>query len=113
MTASVIIQWRDGLRLGREEAHVEAEHRVEAELAGDDHGHGYWRFTECVREPTVEREYRNLDSECEQKCQRNPEKRAAQERLPAAMYTLQFDEIEACLSGRRAKGSRRAAAPKE
>ena len=66
----------DGARLRGEEADVEAEHGVEAELAGDDHGERDGRFAEGVGEPAVQREDRNLDGEGEEERERDPEERA-------------------------------------
>ena len=75
-------QRRDGSRLGREEPDMEAQHRIEAELAGNHHGHGDRRFTEGVCEPAVQREDRHLDREGEQKRERDPEQCAGRKSSP-------------------------------
>ena len=71
---------RDGAGLGREESDVEAQHGVEAEFAGDDHGHGDGSFAESVGEPAVQRKDGNLDREGEEKCERDPEERTGGKR---------------------------------
>ena len=58
--------------LGREQADVKAQHRIEAELSGHDHGHGHGSFTERIREPAVQRKDRHLDRKGQQKRERNP-----------------------------------------
>ena len=55
---------------------MEAQHGVEAELAGDDHGQRDGSFAEGVGEPAVQREDGNLDGECEEERECNPEERS-------------------------------------
>jgi hypothetical protein len=55
---------------------MEAQHGVEAELAGYHHGHGDRRFAEGVRQPAVQREDGHLNGEGEEKCERYPAERA-------------------------------------
>ena len=55
---------------------MEAEHRIEAQLTRNDHGHCDRRFSESIGKPAVQREDRHLNSEREQECQGNPEERA-------------------------------------
>ena len=69
-------QRRDGAGLDGEEADVEAQHGVEAELAGDHHGERDGRFAEGVGEPAVQREDGHLDREGKEECERAPEERA-------------------------------------
>ena len=66
-------QRSDGAGLNREEADVEAQHGVEAELAGNDHGERDGSFVEGVGEPAVEREDGNLDGEGEEEGEGGPE----------------------------------------
>ena len=63
----------DVVGLDREEADVEAEHGVEAELSGDDHGHGDWSFREGVGQPAVQRENGDLYGECKEEGESDPE----------------------------------------
>ncbi len=58
--------------LSREEPHVEAEHRIEAEFACDDHGQGNRCLVEGVSQPAVQREDGNLDREGKQKRECHP-----------------------------------------
>ena len=76
MTARAIRQRRDGVGLGGEEPDVEAQHGVEAQLAGDHHGQRDGCFAEGVGEPAVQREDGNLDGEGEEKRESDPEERS-------------------------------------
>ena len=69
-----------GPRLHREEADVEAQHGVEAELAGHDHGQGDGRFAEGVGQPAMQREDRNLDGKGEEERECHPAQRVRQGR---------------------------------
>ena len=91
---------------------MEAEHRIEAQLSGNDHGHCDRRFAESVGEPAVQREDRHLNSEGEQECQGNPEERACRYDTSGDVY-LQFTEVECAGSGSTGKESRQAAEPTE
>ena len=102
-------QRRDGAGLRREEADVEAQHGVEAELAGDDHGKRDGRFAEGVGEPAVERKDGNFDGEGEEEGERNPEERAGGKHA-AGDLILQVGEVEGVRCARRARGWRPAAA---
>jgi hypothetical protein len=85
-----------------EDPDVEAEHGVEAELSGNDHGHGHWCFTEGIREPAMEREYGYLDREGEQKCESHPEERSGGNDPGGDRYT-QFAEIKCAGTGVKVK----------
>jgi hypothetical protein len=75
---------RERAGLNREEADVEAQHGIEAELAGDDHGEGDRSFRVGVGEPAVQREEGNLDGEGEEESKGSPARAAGWER-PLAM----------------------------
>ncbi len=66
--------------LHRKESGVEAQQRVETELAGDNHGERDGSFGVCVGEPAMKRENRYLDGEGEKESERRPEERAGGER---------------------------------
>jgi hypothetical protein len=57
-----------------EQADVEADEGVDPELAGNDHAHGYGGFRECVGEPAVEAEDRDLDGEGDEESEGSPAK---------------------------------------
>ena len=101
-----------GAGLHREQADVEAQHGVEAELAGDHHGQGDGGFRVRVGEPAVQREDGHLDRKGEEKRERCPEERAGRE-LAVGDEGLQGGEVEAAGARRRARGWRPAAAPRE
>ena len=86
-------QRRDGAGLSREESDVEAQHGVEAELAGDHHGQGDGSFVVGVGEPAVQREDGNLDGEGEEKRERDPEERAGGKDTAGGLV-LEIGEVE-------------------
>ena len=84
---------RNGASLNGEETDVEAQHGVEAEFAGDDHGKGDGSFAEGVGEPAVQRKNRNLDGEGEEEGERSPEERAWRGRFRGDVV-LELDKVE-------------------
>ena len=81
-------------RLHGEEPNVEAKHGVEAQLAGDNHGQGNRRLAEGVRQPSVQREDRNLDGKGEEEGEGDPAHRPGRE-VPVGDQDLERREVEA------------------
>ena len=72
---------------------MEAQHGIEAELAGDDHGERDGSFVVGVGEPAVEREDRDLDCKGEEERESDPEERAGGKNAAGGLV-LQVAEVE-------------------
>ncbi len=67
------------MSLDGEKADVEADQRVEAKFAGDDHAHGDGSFREGVRQPAMEPEHGNFDGEGDEEGESGPAQRFRRE----------------------------------
>ena len=97
--------------LDGEEADVEADERVEAELAGDDHGHGYGSFREGVGKPAVQAENGDFDREGDEEGKGSPAERRRQG-TGRRRWRIAGLRTGSYVSWRRATGLLPAAAPR-
>jgi hypothetical protein len=90
----------DLLCLGGEESKVEAQDRIEAEFAGDDHGKCGRRFADHITQPSMERKDGDLDRESDEKGECCPEERLlGQAKGPRCQRLANDDIVEAACLG--------------
>src|SRR3569623_463008 len=77
---------------------MEAEHRVEAEFAGNDHRHGDGCLRKGIRKPAVKREDRHLYGEGEEEGEGHPEQ-CTGGKCPGGNLKAEFAEVEGSGAG--------------